>query len=46
MVWYLNGEAVAQRARMAAFFGAETLCFSDLSSVAAYEGYDLLDQLP
>ena len=46
VVWYLNGEAVAQRARMAAFFGAETLCFSDLSSVAAYEGYDLLDQMP
>lgn len=46
VVWYLNGEAVAQRARMAAFFGSQTLCFSDLSSVAAYEGYDLLDQLP
>lgn len=46
VVWYLDGEAVAQRARMGDFFGAETLCFSDLSSVAAYEGYDLLDQLP
>lgn len=46
VVWYLDGEAVAQRARMAAFFGAEELCFSNLNSVAAYEGYDLLDRLP
>ena len=40
-----GGEAVAQRARMAAFFGAGSVCLSDLSSVAAWEGYDLLEQL-
>ena len=45
MAWYLDGTAVAQRARMAAFFGVEELCFSDLSSMAAYEDYDLLEGL-
>lgn len=45
VAWYLDGTAVAQRARMAAFFGVEELCFSDLSSMAAYEDYDLLEGL-
>ena len=45
MVWYLKGESVAARARIAAFFGVNALCFSDLSSIAAYEGYNLLSLL-
>lgn len=45
VVWYLNGESVAARARIAAFFGVNALCFSDLSSIAAYEGYNLLSLL-
>ena len=44
-VWYLNGEAALERARMAAFFGVDQLCLSDLSSVADYENYDLLGSL-
>ena len=30
---------------MAAFFGVDQLCLSDLSSVADYENYDLLGSL-
>lgn len=45
VVWYLDGEAAAQRARMAAFFGVDSLCLSDLSSVAAWEDYNLLEGL-
>ena len=44
-VWYLDGEALLARARMAAFFGVDQLCLSDLSSVADYENYDLLGGL-
>lgn len=46
VVWYLDGTAVAQRARMAAFFGVEELCLSNLNSIAAYEDYNLLGELP
>ena len=45
VVWYLDGEAAAQRARMGAFFGVDSLCLSNLSSVAAWEGYSLLEHL-
>ena len=45
MVWYLNGEAALERARMAAFFGVDQLCLSDLSSVADYDNYNLLEGL-
>ena len=34
-----------ERARMAAFFGVDQLCLSDLSSVADYENYNLLEGL-
>ena len=44
-VWYLNGEAALERARMAAFFGVDQLCLSDLSSVADYDNYNLLEGL-
>ena len=44
VVWYLNGEAALERIRMAAFFGVEQVCLSDLTSVADYENYWLLDR--
>ena len=44
-VWYLDGASLLERARMAAFFGVDQLCLSDLSSVADYENYDLLGSL-
>ena len=44
-VWYLDGEAVLERVRMAAFFGVDQVCLSDLSSVADYENYSLLGGL-
>ena len=44
-VWYLDGEAARERVRVAAFFGVDQLCLSDLSSVADYENYSLLDGL-
>lgn len=44
-MWYLNGEAALERARMAAFFGVDQLCLSDLSSVADYDNYNLLEGL-
>ena len=34
-----------ERARMAAFFGVDQLCLSDLSSVADYDNYNLLEGL-
>ena len=34
VVWYLNQEAAAERARMAGFFGVDQVCLSDLSSVS------------
>ena len=43
VVWYLNGEAALERIRMAAFFGVEQVCLSDLTSVADYENYRLLE---
>ena len=39
------GEAALERARMAAFFGVDQLCLSDLSSVADYDNYNLLEGL-
>ena len=45
VIWYLDGQAAAQRGRMAACFGVESLCLSDLGSVAAYEDYSLLGWL-
>ena len=44
-VWYLDGASLLERARMAAFFGVDQLCLSDLSSVADYENYNLLEGL-
>ena len=44
-VWYLDGEAARERVRMAALFGVDQLCLSDLSSVADYENYSLLEGL-
>lgn len=32
-VWYLNGQAVQERARLARLFGVEQLCLSELSGV-------------
>ncbi len=34
VVWYLDGAAAAERARMAAFFGVDQVCLSDASSVS------------
>ena len=39
------GKAALERARMAAFFGVDQLCLSDLSSVADYDNYNLLEGL-
>ena len=36
---------IRDRARMAAFFGVDQLCLSDLSSVADYDNYNLLEGL-
>lgn len=41
VVWYLDQEAAAQRVRMAAFFGVDRVCLSDLCSAADYEGYSI-----
>ena len=35
VVWFLEEEAAAERARMAAFFGVNQVCLSDLTSVSA-----------
>ena len=43
VVWYLDGESALERIRMAAFFGVDQICLSDLSSVADYENYRLLE---
>ena len=43
VVWYLNGEAALERIRMAALFGVDQICLSDLTSVADYENYRLLE---
>lgn len=34
-VWYLNGEAAAQRAQLCGLFGVDQVCFSDLDAVSA-----------
>lgn len=44
VVWYLNDGALNQRLWLAAFFGVDQICFSDLSSIAGYDGYSLLEQ--
>ena len=44
-IWYLDGESVLERVRMAGFFGVDEICLSDLSSVADYENYSLLGGL-
>src|SRR5699024_6639159 len=36
-VWYLDGRAARERVRMAAFFGVDQVCLSDLASVADYD---------
>lgn len=41
VVWYLDGTAAAERARMASFFDVDQVCLSDLTSVSA----DLLSGL-
>ena len=43
VVWYLNGEAALERIRVAAFFGVDQICLSDLTSVADYANYRLLE---
>ena len=45
VVWYLDGEGARARVQMAAFFGVDQLCLSDLSSAADYENYSLLSGL-
>lgn len=35
VVWYLDGTAAAERARMAGFFDVDQVCLSDLTSVSA-----------
>ena len=40
-----NVRSALERARMAAFFGVDQLCLSDLSSVADYDNYNLLEGL-
>ena len=44
-VWYLDGRAARERVRMAAFFGVDQVCLSDLASVADYDNYSLLSGL-
>ena len=44
-VWYLDGEAARERVRLAAFFGVDQVCLSDLTSVADYDNYSLLSGL-
>ena len=44
-IWYLDGQSVLERVRMAGFFGVGGICLSDLSSVADYENYSLLGSL-
>lgn len=44
-VWYLDGPAARERVRLAAFFGVDQVCLSDLTSVADYENYSLLSGL-
>lgn len=34
VAWYLDGQAAAERARMAGFFGVKELCLSDLGSLS------------
>ena len=43
VVWYLNGAAALERIRMAALFGVGQICLGDLTSVADYENYRLLE---
>lgn len=43
VAWYLNGSALEQRIWLAGSFGVDQICFSDLSSIASYDGYTLLD---
>ncbi|MDD3347573.1 S-layer homology domain-containing protein [Oscillibacter sp.] len=33
VIWYMNGEAAAQRTRLAAFFGVDQVCFSQLEGL-------------
>ena len=33
VVWYLNGQAVRERVRLARLFGAGSICLSELSAV-------------
>lgn len=45
VVWYNDGAAAAARAQLGRFFGAGSVCLSDLTSVANYEDYSILSGL-
>lgn len=42
VVWFHDEQAVAARVRLCAFFGVDSVCLSNLSSVADYGNYSVL----
>ena len=45
VIWYHNNQAVSARVRLCAFFGADSVCLSNLASVADYPDYSITEAL-